>query len=319
MNRILVTGATSMIGVSLIETALENGTEVYAVVRKHTGRLDRLPASGNLHVIRAELDALSELMNPAKEPGRKDMSIPLPCDVLYHFAWGGTSKTERDDPDIQERNIRYTLDAVRLARRLGCRLFVGAGSQAEYGPVDGRIGPDTRFAPVLSYGAAKYTAGILSRKLCDSLGILHAWGRIFSVYGRYDNSGTMLDYAIRQFSSGKTADFSSGLQHWDYLNERDAGRMFYRIGEKTKESRTYLIASGENRCLREYILELAGVMGAEHLCRFAPEEGRKPAGIWADPAETFRELEMTPSIPFREGIREMAGSFTQERQTGGTM
>ena len=33
MQRIIVTGATSMIGVALIEECIKHGTEVYAVVR----------------------------------------------------------------------------------------------------------------------------------------------------------------------------------------------------------------------------------------------------------------------------------------------
>lgn len=34
MQRIIVTGATSMIGVALIEECIKHGTEVYAVVRE---------------------------------------------------------------------------------------------------------------------------------------------------------------------------------------------------------------------------------------------------------------------------------------------
>ena len=45
MNSILITGATSMIGVALIEQALANGTEVFAIVRKGTSRISRLPSS----------------------------------------------------------------------------------------------------------------------------------------------------------------------------------------------------------------------------------------------------------------------------------
>ena len=45
MNCILVTGATSMIGVALIEEALANETEVLAIVWNGTSRLSRLPSS----------------------------------------------------------------------------------------------------------------------------------------------------------------------------------------------------------------------------------------------------------------------------------
>ena len=43
--KIAVTGATSMIGCALIRECITNGTQVLAVVRRGTKRLERLPAS----------------------------------------------------------------------------------------------------------------------------------------------------------------------------------------------------------------------------------------------------------------------------------
>ena len=43
MQRIIVTGATSMIGVALIEECIKHGTEVYAVVREGSKKRSRLP------------------------------------------------------------------------------------------------------------------------------------------------------------------------------------------------------------------------------------------------------------------------------------
>ena len=45
MQRIIVTGATSMIGVALIEECIKHGTEVYAVVREGSKKRSRLPES----------------------------------------------------------------------------------------------------------------------------------------------------------------------------------------------------------------------------------------------------------------------------------
>ena len=43
MERVIVTGATSMIGEALIEECLKHGISVCAVIRKDTARKDRLP------------------------------------------------------------------------------------------------------------------------------------------------------------------------------------------------------------------------------------------------------------------------------------
>ena len=48
MQRIIVTGATSMIGTALIKECIKKGIEVYAVVRAFSGKKMRLPQSEKL-------------------------------------------------------------------------------------------------------------------------------------------------------------------------------------------------------------------------------------------------------------------------------
>ena len=206
MNKIIITGATSMIGTALIEVAVREKVEVYAIVRSDTNRKDRIINSPLVHIIYASLEHLRDIS-----------SIPNDCDVFYHLAWAGGNKITRDDPLIHNKNIDYTLDAVELAKMCGCKRFVFAGTQAEYGIVEGVIDDNTRFSPELSYGVAKFAAGKLSKKLCNKNGIDHIWGRIFSVYGPHDNEGTMIDYALKCWGNGEKARFSAGTQSWNYL------------------------------------------------------------------------------------------------------
>lgn len=296
MKRIIVTGATSMIGTALIETAVRNQTEVYAVVRPDTSRIGRIAKSPLVHTIEGTLERMQEID-----------AIPGDCDALFHFAWAGTGRSDRDDPELQEKNIRYTLEAVELAEKCGCKRFVGAGSQAEYGPVYEVIDEDTKCAPAISYGIAKYSAGILSRKLCERKNIAHVWGRIFSVYGPHDNKGTMLDYAIDCFQKGETAKFSSAVQSWNYLYEADAGEMFYRLGEAHFPTGTWLIANPESMPLRSYIETMMEVYGNGAKAEFAPQNGM-PAGLNVNMSRTLAHLHYLPQVRFRDGIRKMIES-----------
>ena len=284
-----------MIGTALIQTAVENGTDVYAVVRKDTKRLDRMVESPLVHPIYGDLASLKNLEG-----------LPSECDAFYHFAWAGTNKEERDDALIQEANIRYTLDVVEVAKRCGSRKFIGAGSQAEYGPTDGFIDDGTRFAPVTAYGTAKFSAGRLSRKLCDKNGIIHIWGRIFSVYGPHDNAGTMLNYAIRQFSHGEEAKFSAGTQMWNYLYESDAGMIFYLLGEKIEQSTAFRVADKKSQPLREYIRVVSRIMDSERLYSFSEEDStNKVYGIDTCDQRLFDSIGFEPQIDFEDGIRRM--------------
>lgn len=293
MKGIIVTGATSMIGVALIKEAIDAGINVYAIMRPNTTRKERLPKSELIHIIYSDLDGL------------KDIEIPEECDALYHFAWAGANKEQRDNPLLNEKNIQYTLDAVELAHRSGCRKFIGAGSQAEYGPVNGKIDENTRFSPVLSYGISKYAAGKLSKELCDKYGMICVWGRIFSVYGKWDNKNTLLDYAISLFNKGEKAKFSSGKQKWNYLFEEDAGKMFLAMGDKVEESCELIVASDETRPLREFIEILADKMNCRELCEFAEKDGGSVFGIDPDIERTKETVGITSFVPFEEGIKKM--------------
>ena len=248
--RVVISGATSMIGIACIKACIANDCEVLAIVREGTSRLARLPQTDLVKLAYADLETLPSVSGDGE-----------PYDVFYHFAWSHTSKAERDDPIAQQNNIRTTLEAVKLAHRLGCKKFIGAGSQAEYGFVEGVISENTRPEPVVAYGMAKLSANMLSRRLCEQYGMQHIWGRIFSVYGIHDNKGTMLDYAFGQFAKGEPARFSAATQMWNYLFEEDAGILFYLLGAKAVESGIYCIAHTESRPLKEYILQMQDVVG----------------------------------------------------------
>lgn len=295
MKKIVITGATSMIGTALMEVAVKNNTEVYAIVRPTTQRKDRLINDPLVHIIYGDLANLRDIKG-----------VPTDCDALYHFAWVGTDKKYRDDVWMHESNIRYTLDAVELAEKAGCKKFIGAGSQAEYGSIYGeRIDENMKYNPVISYGIGKFAAGALSKKLCDEKKIGFAWGRIFSVYGPHDNEGTMLNYAINCFLNGEIAHFSTGNQIWNYLYEKDAGEMFFRLGDDDVPSGTYLIANTESMILKEYIRILTETFGIEAKAEFAEDTGQRLPDIDVDVRRTIETIGFTPQVDFKEGIMHM--------------
>ena len=111
MKRIVVTGATSMIGTALIEECIRHDIEVYAIVRAGSSKTKRLPESARIHQIECELEKLEEL--PAKITGE--------CDTFFHIAWGNTGENRNSSTELQSRNVFYTLKAVRAAHAMGYR------------------------------------------------------------------------------------------------------------------------------------------------------------------------------------------------------
>ena len=289
MSRIIVTGATSMLGTALIKEYIEHGADVIAIARKGSGRLSAIPKNKRVTVVEADLNEFGRLSFPES-------------DVLFHFGWAGTSREERNDPDVQCANISYTLDAAKLASKSGCKVFLGAGSQAEYGKVNGTITAEMRVQPLTCYGAAKFAAGKLSRRFCEERGIKHIWTRIFSVYGPHDGDGTMIKYALRCFASGETARFSAAVQPWNYLYEKDAGRIFRLLCEKA-ETGVYNVASDDTRPLKSFIEEIRNFY-PDAKCRYA--DGILPDAIGLEPdiSELLSSIGKIEFTPFADGIRE---------------
>jgi nucleoside-diphosphate-sugar epimerase len=242
MDCVVLTGATSMLGMALIEECIRQRTHVLAIVRPGSSKIASLPSSEFVRIAECSLSEYDRFPD-----------LPDKYDVFYHFAWQGTDRKGRYDPSVQQENIKYALDAVTLAARLGCRSFVGAGSQAEYGRAMTKLSPTSRAAPESAYGIAKYAASKQTLLLAKHLGMTHIWARVFSVYGPYDGPDTMVMSGIRQLLDGGRPKYTKGGQLWDYLYSDDAARAFYLMGEKTRHDAVYCLGSGTARPLREYI------------------------------------------------------------------
>lgn len=264
MKKAYVTGATGAIGMALVAELLKNNIEVTVFLRKDSERSGRIAESfgeelkrGNLSVEYVSLEELKHFMENVYTPGRQDS-------VFYHLGWSGTFGKLRNDAVLQQKNVEYTLDAVRLADRLGCTKFIGVGSQAEYGRVSTRLTPDMDTAPENEYGRAKLAAGVSSRELCRELGIEHAWVRVLSVYGPYDGMNTMITSVIRGLLKGDRVSLTKGEQMWNYLYSEDAGKELYLLGAKAvRNGAVYILAGSEEHSLKEYVVRLCRAMDAD--------------------------------------------------------
>jgi nucleoside-diphosphate-sugar epimerase len=293
MRRIVVSGATSMLGATLVKIAISNDIEVLCLVSKNSGRINNIPDSGLVSIKYCDADEY------------KHLSVDGKYDVFYHFAWDKTSGTFRDDVDIQLKNVQYTLDAVRLAQRLGCTKFVGAGSQAEYGIKNELLKPETPVDPLSGYGIAKYTAGKLSGMLCNQIGLEHNWVRILSVFGPLDAAHTLIMYTINELKSGRSPELTKCEPVWDYLYCDDAASAFIAIGKKGVSGKVYTLGSGDSRKLFEYVDVVCNIVAPD----IKPEYGKKeyypnqPMYLCTDITELAKDTGWKPKTSFEEGVR----------------
>lgn len=307
MNTVLITGATSMIGLALTEECLARGCRVVAVVRRGSAKLHCLPKAERLRVVQADLSELKTL----------DAAAIGPCDVFYHLAWAYTDKAGRTDPAKQQANIAYTLDALELAARLGCQKFIGAGSQAEYGAHrQCPTGPDSPAEPQIAYGICKYAAGKLGALQARQLGMDFIWVRIFSVYGPNDLPGTMIRTTVARLQHGDHCAFTAGTHLWDYLYSADAARAFWLIGEKAQGEKVYCLGSGTARPLREYILQLRDIIAPDAVPGLGeiPYPDGKGMDLGADITALCADTGWKPQTDFTAGVQALLAAMENDEK-----
>ena len=255
MQGLVITGPTGTIGMAMIKKCIEEKINVMAICHPGSKRIQQIPKSKYVKVVEADLTEYEE-MNIVKDND-------VVYDVFLHLAWNGTFGDARNNIKNQVENVKYTIDAVELSKRIGCKVFIGAGSQAEYGRVDAPLTPMTPAFPENGYGIAKLSAGYMSRLRCEQLGIKHIWTRILSVYGPYDGENTMVISTLTKMLNNEETHFTAGDQIWDYLYCDDAARMLFYLADKGEDKKTYCLGSADRRPLKEYITKMYEITGCK--------------------------------------------------------
>lgn len=291
-KRAIVTGAAGFLGYHLIKCLSESGYCVDAIVRpdsEHNMRIQSLCA-----VQCVEVDAEKMGCIPAMLSERYD--------YLFHLLW---KPAARYDYEAQMENAYLTLKATEIASRMGCKRFIGIGSQAEYGATDRIIVEDELPPnPFCAYGVSKTAACFLSRKRAKELGIEWVWGRVFSVYGEYEPSERLIPFVMNALGNRQEITLSSCRQNWDFLYGKDAGDAILAMAERGKDGQIYNIADGGYRPLKSFITELEDLYGVYDLIRY----GRDPdpfVSLQPSIEKLKSDTGWKPSVRFDEGIRSL--------------
>ena len=304
MKKVVITGATGMIGISLIKEFVKSNVHVLAIVRPNSANIKYIK-NPIVKIIESDLSNLQEI------------NISEEYDTFYHLGWIVTSLLEIEHVELQVKNITYSIEAIKLAKRLKCHTVIGVGSQAEYGIVSKKISSNTRVDPKTPYGIAKFCSGKITQVLASQLGINHIWTRILSVYGPYDKQDTLVMSSIREMlENHQSPEYTKAEQLWDYLYVKDASRALYLIGEKGKKDSVYCIGSGKSKPLYEYIIEIRNQIDKNILLKLGKKEvsNNKIVNLCADISNLTKDTGFIPEFSFKEGIAQTIKWFKENNK-----
>lgn len=294
MTRALVTGASGFVGTALVKNLISHGYDVTVVVRNEKSDVSRLSLPTD-KIITSDLKSLKEL--PLKLSGER-------FDVFFHLAWDGVTGDGRYNTTLQLANIQSTVDAVEVAKALGCKRFVGAGSIMEDESLELSESLGKPMPMQYLYGAAKLSAHLLSKTKAHDVGIEHVWPKITNTYGPGEISPRFINTTLRKINNGEKLEFTAGTQNYDFVYIDDVAEAFRLIAEKGQNNTTYVIGSGHAQALRNYVVSLHKTTQTSLQLNFGdiPYMGVNLGLECFDASNLVEDTGFSPRVDFEEGI-----------------
>lgn len=254
MKKIIVSGATGFIGSAFVRFLVKKDVEVLSLGRKH---YDELPEhvkeniSGSVYI---NLD-MQEIESLDKKISAIGWRVGSDC-VFFNLAWFGVSSLSDLDVGAQVNNVKWSLNALELAAKIGCKKFVQVGSMEEaftnrYLDLDHNRNSEYNRHVIYSVAkiAARRALTIKSRNVgVKFLYVLHS-----HVMGAFDTKDSFLQVTLKKLIDKDELIFSSGKQLFDVISVEDCCRGYYLICLLGHSSNEYWVGSGEPKTLREYV------------------------------------------------------------------
>lgn len=294
MKRAIVSGANGFVGGAVVRELLEHDYEVYALCRENS--CAKLPGAEGIHPVVCDLAEMASLSG----------KLPVAdYDAFYHFAWAGSAGPARADTRLQLQNAQWTVDALRVAKELGCRRFLCAGSIMEHETMAAAYTQGNRPGMGYIYGGGKLIAHVMCMSVAAQLGIDLIWPEITNAYGVGERSPRLVNTTIQKCIRGEAPQFTAGTQNYDFVYIDDVARAFRLIGERGKPFHEYRIGSSGARPLREFLQDMQRAIAPELEFCFGdiPFTGVDLPLEKFDCSETERDTGFRAEISFAEGCR----------------
>jgi nucleoside-diphosphate-sugar epimerase len=288
--RVLITGGAGFFG---SRAALYFGdADVHLVDRvgARWSRVDRLGVKGKRHEANL-LDRDSTI----KMLGR------VRPDVIVHLAWYAAPTTYlMSDENFAHAHAAATL--FLLARDLGCKRFVGAGTCFEYDTSLGLLREDSPTRPESVYAASKLATFLMIDRAARQAGVSFAWLRFFYPYGPFEAPGRLLSSALASLLAGRFAKTTRGEQLRDFIHVDDVARAIGLVATSSAEG-IVNVGSGTVVSVRDAVSELARCIGRPDLLEIGamPYREGDPMNVQADIGK-LRSLGFEPRFSLKEGL-----------------
>lgn len=299
MKKVLITGASGFIGRHCLPLLVEQGYEVHALSR-HPLFIENLDINWH-RVDLFDRVAIQESIGKIRPSN------------LLHLAWYAVpGQYWTGLANFQW--VQASLDLVRSFVECGGTRIVAAGSCAEYDWNYGYCQANlTPLAPQTPYGICKQAFSLMLKSYAQQTDISYAWGRIFWLYGQYEDPNRLVSSVIRSLLTNKLAQCSDGTQIRDFLYVSDVADSLVRLlGSEVEDAID--IGSGIPISIRTLVESIASKLDRSDLVRFGAisSNSQEAPLVVANPARLRTELNWYPKYDLASGITETINFWKQE-------
>ena len=250
-KKILITGATGLIGKEAIPYLIKKGYEIYAITT--TQRM----SNNFVNWLKCDLCDYDSL---------KQVFAKVKPEFLLHFAWitGGDYLTNQMNISLRDAGMNM----LKLFKEYGGKRAVYAGTCFEYDLKTGdELKETTDINPKTLYAKCKNELHEFCQKYSKENNLSFGWGRIFYVYGHNEKSTRLTAAIIDSLKNNKEFVLGAPNNKLDYMYSKDIARAFITFLESSYEG-SVNICNNNGVLLKDYALKIQELMGKKDLIKF---------------------------------------------------
>jgi len=271
-KKILLTGATGLIGKEIIKPLQDMGYEISALT------IDNTNAENGVHWIKCNIfneESIKEAFNQVKPTH------------LLNFAWATTG--DYLSSNINFEFVKAGLNLLKYFNENGGKRAVFVGTCFEYEFKEEPLKENDTLNPQTIYAKCKNELHQLAETYCKQNEISFGYGRIFYVYGHGENEKRLTAHIINTLKNNEEVLIKNGDLVKDYMYTKDIAGAFAKFVDSDVEG-SVNICTGVGVSLREYATTIAKKMTKEQHLVIKQEETTQPSRIVGNNSRLTNEV-----------------------------
>lgn len=253
MKKVIITGIGGFIGAALGRKMLELGYTICGIDILENPAVTSLKQHRNFNFICSEYEKYESI------------DVAHDFDFFIHAAWAGVHGSDYNSTVSQIGNIKGSISAINLCKRVSCPNFMFIDSSHEY-QKNINLKKEIGFCSI--YGSAKKAARSMLESISHNLEINLYCVAFTNVYGPGDYSYRSTNVIIESLFNKGQADLIEGnnLHDWTYID--DAVNGMIAVCKNGNPNTMYYIGSRSLLSFKEIIFKVRSVVNPSSLLNF---------------------------------------------------